>query len=79
MSTYIKEFLSILEIKNKKCHRCSKLKKTVELVTDTLIMSLDMLHASNFPRKMDNPKCTILENDTVVLDVTFIIISSNNF
>ena len=47
------------------------MKIPVELVTDKLIMSLDGLHISNSPRKIDHPKCTILENDTVVLDVIF--------
>ena len=71
VSTYIKESLSIVEIENKKCHRCSKLRTPVELVTDKLIMSLDGLHTSNSARKIDNPKCTTLENETVVLDVIF--------
>ena len=63
--------MSIVEIENKKCQRCSKLKTPVELVTDKLIMSLDGLHTSNLPRQIDHPKCTILENYTVVLDVIF--------
>ena len=63
--------MSIVEIENKKCHRCSKLKTPVEQATDKLIISLDGLHTSNLPRKIDHPKCTILENDTVVLDVIF--------
>ena len=63
--------MSIVEIENKKYHRCSKSKTTVELVTDKLIMNLDGLHASNFHRQIDHTKCTILENDTVVLDVIF--------
>ena len=32
VSTYIKEFLSIVEIENKKCQRCSKLKPPVLVV-----------------------------------------------
>ena len=47
------------------------MKTTVELVSDKLIMSLDELHNSNSPRQIDHLKCTILENDTVVLDVIF--------
>ena len=70
-----KIFLSIVEIETKKCHRCSNLKTPVELVTDKLIISLDELHNLNLPRQIDHPKCTILENDTVVLDV----ISQNYF
>ena len=45
--------------------------KPVELVTDNLIMSLDGLHNFNSPRKIDHPKCNILANDTVVLDIRF--------
>ena len=38
-------------------------------------MSLDGLHTFNPPRQIDQPKCTILANETVVLDVIF----QNNF
>ena len=34
-------------------------------------MSLDGLHTPNSPRKIDYPKCTILANGTIVLDVIF--------
>ena len=51
------------------------MKTPVELVTDKMIMSLDGLHTFNSPRKIHHPKCTILVNDTVVLDV----ISQNYF
>ena len=44
---YIKELLSIVKIENNNCHRCSKLKKTVELVSDELNIYLDGLHTSN--------------------------------
>ena len=63
--------MSIVEIENKECRRCSKLDTPVELVTDKLIMSLDGLLTSNLPREIDHKKCTILANDTVVLDVIF--------
>ena len=53
---------------NKKCHKWSKLKTPV---SDKLIVSLDGLHYSNPPRKIDHPLFTILENDTVVSDVIF--------
>ena len=69
MSTYTKEFLSIVEIENKICQRCSKLKTPVELISDKLIMSLEGLPTSDLPRKIDHPKCTILIKDTVVLGV----------
>ena len=71
MSEYIKEFLSIVDIENKKYHICSKLNTPVELGNDKLNMSIDGLHTSNSPRKIYNPKCTILANDSVVLDVIF--------
>ena len=69
MSIYIKEFLSTVEIENKICQRCSKLKTPVELISDKLIMSLEGLPTSNLPSKIDHPKCTILTKNTVALDV----------
>ena len=47
------------------------MKTPVELVTYKLNMSLDGIHTSNLPRQVDHPRCTILANDTVVLDVIF--------
>ena len=71
VSEYIKEFLSIVEIENKKCQRCSNIKPPAEVISDKLIMFLEGLPTSDSPRKIDHPKCTISENDTVVLDVIF--------
>ena len=34
-------------------------------------MSLYGFHTSNPPRLIDNPKCTVLADDTVILDVIF--------
>ena len=68
MSTYIKEFLSIVEIENKICQRCSKLKIPVELISDKLIMTLEGLSTSNSPRTVYHPRCTILTKYAVVLD-----------
>ena len=34
-------------------------------------MYLDGLHYSNLPRHNDHPKCTILENDTIFMDIIF--------
>ena len=68
---YIKYFLSIVEIENTKCHRCSQLKTPVNLVAEKLIMSIDELHTYNLPRQNDHQKYTVLENDTVVLDAIF--------
>ena len=34
-------------------------------------MSIDGLHTSNSPRQVDHPRCIIMANDTVVLDVIF--------
>ena len=47
ISTYIKEFLSKVEIENKICQRCSKLKAPVEIISDKLIMYLEGLQPSN--------------------------------
>ena len=70
MSTYIKEFLIIVEIENKKCQRCSKLKTPVEVISDKLIIFLEELPTSNSPRQIDNPKFTALVKGTAFLDVT---------
>ena len=56
VSEYIKEFFRIVEIENKKCHRCCKLMTSVELVTDKLIISLDGLHNFNLPSQIDQYK-----------------------
>ena len=69
VSAHKKEFLSIVEIENKTFDRCYKLKTSVESVTNKLFVPLVGLHTSNSPRQIDHPKCTILANDTVVLDV----------
>ena len=34
-------------------------------------MSIDGLHTSNSPRQIDNPKCTILAKNNIVLDDIF--------
>ena len=60
VSSYIKEFLTIVEIENKKCHIYSKWKTPIESVSDILIMSLDGLHTSISRRQIYNPKNTIL-------------------
>ena len=69
VSTYIKEFLSIVEIENKKCQRLSKLNPPVEVISDKLIMFLEGLPTSDSSRQIDHPKCTTLTKGTVVLDV----------
>ena len=68
MSKYKKEFLSIVEIENKKCQKCSKLKTTVEVVSDKLITFLEGLHTSNLSRQIYHPKYTSLKKSTVILD-----------
>ena len=45
------------------------MKTPVELISDKLIMSLEVLPTSNSPTQIDHPKCSILTKDTVVLDV----------
>ena len=69
VSTYIKEFLSIVEIDNKKCQRLSKLKPPVEVISDKLIIFLEGLPTFNSSRQIDNLRCTTLTKGTVVLDV----------
>ena len=49
--------------------RCSKLITPVKLIPDKLIMYLEAFPTSNLPRKIYQPKCTILTKDAVVLDV----------
>ena len=63
--------MSIIEVENIFLHRSFKLKAPVEIVTDKLIMSLDALHTSNSHRQIDHQQCTILVNETVILDVIF--------
>ena len=70
VSNYIKEFSSIIKIE-KKCYICSKWKTQIKLVYDKFIASLDGLHISNSPRKIVNPKCTILAKYTIVLEDIF--------
>ena len=79
MSTYLKEFLSIVEIENKICQRCSKLNIPVELVYDKLIVYIEGSPTYNLPRKMYHPKCTILTKDTAVLDVILQIYFKESF
>ena len=69
VSTYKKKFLSIVQIDNKKCQRFSNMKPPFEVISDKLIMFLEVLPNSNSPGKIDHPKCTTLTKDTVVLDV----------
>ena len=63
--------MSIVEIEIGKCHKRSKLRTPVELVSDKLIMYLYGLRNSNLPRQIYHKNCTILENDTLVSDVIF--------
>ena len=68
VSTYVKEYLSIVEIKNKKCQICYRLKTPVEIVSDKLIMFLEGLPTSNEYRKIEHTKYTSIRKVTVVLD-----------
>ena len=68
VSTYIKEYLSIVEIENKKCQIYSSLKTPVEVDYDKLIMFLEGLPTSNKYSKMDHTKYTSIKKGTVVLD-----------
>ena len=69
VSTYITEFLIIVEIDNKQCHRCSNMKPHFEFISDKLIMLLGVLPNSNSSRRIDHPKYTTLTKYNVVLDV----------
>ena len=75
VSTYIKEFLSIVEIDNKKCQKYSRSKTPVEVGSNKLIMFLEGLPTSNSSRKIDHPKYSSIKNGTVVLDHIYRIIS----
>ena len=68
MSTYIKEYLSIVEIENKKCQKCSRSKTPVEVVSDKLVMFLEGLPTSNSSRQIDHPKYISIKNGAVALD-----------
>ena len=71
VSNYMKDFLGIIEVDNKKCHICYNTKNPIKLVYDKMIISLDVLHTTNLTRQIYNPKYTILEKYTIVLDVIF--------
>ena len=58
----------MVEIENTKCQKCSKLKTTVEVISDKLIMFVDGLPTSNLSRQIDHTKYTSLTKGTVVLD-----------
>ena len=68
VSTYTKEYLSIVEIENKKYRKCSRSKTPVKVVSDELIVFLEGLPTSNKSRKIDHPKYTSIKKGTVVLD-----------
>ena len=45
------------------------MKQPAEVISDKLIMIFEGLTNSDSTRQIDNPKCTTLTKDTVVLDV----------
>ena len=67
VSNYMKYFLSIIEIENKKCHVLYKKKTLNELVSNKLIMSLGGLNRLNSLWQIDHPKYTALEKYTINL------------
>ena len=71
VSTYTKENLSIIEIENKICQKCSNLKPPVEVVCDKLMMVLEGIPTSNEYRSIHHPKITAIKKGTVVLDEIF--------
>ena len=60
VSNYMKAFLSIIEIENKKCHIYYKKKTPIKLGSDKLIMTLDGLNSPNSTRQIDHPNYTSL-------------------
>ena len=60
VSHCMKEFLSIIEIKNKSCHIWYNRNIPNELVSGKLIVSLDGLNIPNSPWKIYHPNCTSL-------------------
>ena len=71
VSTYMKENLSITEIENKICQKCSKLKPPVKVVCDKLIMVLEGIPTTIEYRPIHHPKFTAIKKGTVVLDEIF--------
>ena len=63
VSNYMKEFLSIIEIENKKCHICYNTKTPIKLVSYKLIISLDGLNSPDSPRKFGHPNYTSLSKN----------------
>ena len=45
------------------------MKPPFEVISDKLIMFIEVLPTSNPPRQIDHKKCNILRKDIVVLDV----------
>ena len=71
VSTYMKENLSIIEIENKVCQKCSKLNPPVKVVCDKLIMVLEGIPTNIEYRPIHHPKFTAIKKGTVVFDVIF--------
>ena len=61
--------MSAVEIEDKKCQRCSNMKQPAEVISDKLMMVIEVLPSSDSPSQIDHPKCTILTKYTVVLYV----------
>ena len=71
----MKEFLSINEIYNRKCHIFHNEKTSTELVYDKLIMSLDELNSPNSPRQIYHTNYTIFQKKQLSWMTYFKIIS----
>ena len=54
VSTYIKKYLSIVEIENTFFQRCSNMKPPAEVISDKLIMIIEGLPTSDSPRQIDH-------------------------
>ena len=64
VSTYMKENLSMIEIENKKCQKCSKLKPPVEVVCDKLVMVLEGIPTKIEYRPIHHLKFTAIKKGT---------------
>ena len=71
VSTYIKEYLSIVEIENKKCQICCRLKTPYEALSDKLTMFLEGLLISNKSRHIDHKKYTSTKKGTLLFWIRF--------
>ena len=68
---YMKDFLSIIEIENKKFHICYNTKTPIKLISDKLIMYFDGINIFNSPWNINHPNYTTLTKNKIELDDIF--------